>query len=210
MESKSIKILNNTKRYGYYAIKDIPADTIILIENAAVHLYNTRKYHRMLQIIYKIVFESSNKIKEKFMNLLPSEIKNSNFLNYDVLRNDIMCIKDEEIKNKLLSINTKDLLLYSMKYASNAFGTDEPLLLFKGAMFNHSCIPNVKFIQDKNTMYFVTLRNIKLGEELFIYYGTMKISKKEQQKKLLNQYGFKCHCEKCSNSISNSNHIKTY
>jgi len=197
MESKSIKILNNTKRYGYYAIKDIPTDTTILIENATVHLYNKKKYHKMLQIIYKVLFESSNKIKEKFMNLLPYEVKNTKFLSYDILYNDIICLKDEIMKSKLLSINANDLLLYSMKYVSNAFGTDEPLLLFKGAMFNHSCIPNIEFIQRRNSMHFITLRNIKLGEELFIYYGNTNLSKKEHQKKLLNQYGFNCDCEKC-------------
>jgi len=209
--SKSIKLINNSKRYGYYAIQDIPAMSIILIETAKVDLLDNNRYHEMFQILYKIFNNKPQKIKQKFMNLLPSAIKDkcSSLVSYDILRADLMNLEDDTMKKYFLSMNPQELQLYCMKYISNAFGNSEPILLFNGAMFNHSCIPNIKFIQDGNIMYFVTIRDIKSGEELFDNYVNLNLCNQERQKRLISQYGFRCNCNRCE-SVESSRSVDYY
>jgi len=199
--SKSIKLLNNEKRFGYYAIKDIPAMSIILIETAKVDLFNNHRFHEMFQILYKIFNNKSQKIKQKFMNLLPLSLDNrrTSLVDYNILYNDLNKLTDPIMKNYFLSIDPEELQLYCMKYLSNAFGKKDPIILFNGAMFNHSCSPNVKFIQDKNIMYFITVIDIKSGEELFDNYVNLTLSKTVRQNRLFNQYGFRCNCRRCLN-----------
>lgn len=215
-----IKLEKNDKRYGYYAIKDIPKHTIILIEKAAVDLYNEPKYYEMFQILYKVFRDK--KLKSKFSRLLPDTSAGNTLITCEMIKKDLELLDElPEIRAYFLKINAEELLLYCLKYLRNGFGTEEPIILFKGAMMNHSCIPNVIFIQEGNIMYFVTARDIQRGEEICDTYLDITLNKKDRQKRLLDQYGFICRCERCiketrkhKNAVEQiihmSNDIKTY
>lgn len=197
-----IKIEKNDKRYGYYAIKNIPKDTTILVEKAAVDLYNEPKYYEMFQILYKIF--NNKKLKSKFDHLLPRDTKDNKLITSEMIRNDLETLDEiPEIRNYLLKLDPEELQLYCLKYLRNGFGNQEPIILLKGAMFNHSCRPNVVFIQKGNVMHFVTTRDIAKGEELYDSYVDIELPKKDRQKRLLEQYGFICNCDRCT-----SNHKK--
>jgi hypothetical protein len=193
--SKSIKLSKNSKRFGYIATTNIPSNSIILIENAKVDLIGDNRYYEMYQILYKILSEPDSKIYSKFMNLLPD--KYDKYI-IDELCDDIYMLP-EKMQEFFMNIEPEKLNLYCTKYIRNAFGSENPLLLIHGAMFNHSCNPNVTFIQDKNRMYFVTVKEIRKGEELMCHYGDITEPKEKRQKRLLNQYGFICNCDRCCN-----------
>lgn len=200
--SKLIKLEKNDKRYGYYAIKAIPKHSIILVEKAVLDLYNEPKFYEMFQILYKIFH--NKKLKERFCNLLPDNAINNKLFTYDDLKIDLETLcKNSKIRDYLLKIAPEELELYCLKYLRNGFGTEEPLILFHGAMFNHSCIPNVLFIQKGNIMYFITTRDIKEKEELFDSYIDLPLNKKDRRERLLNQYGFICLCERCMKETQN-------
>lgn len=87
---------------------------------------------------------------------------------------------------------------YEDKYKRNAFMfAGYPAILFKGAVFNHSCTPNVHFEPnaDKTQMIFTTTRDILAGEELCDSYTTQCISIGAAHARLKSQYGFTCDCQ---------------
>lgn len=83
------------------------------------------------------------------------------------------------------------------KYKRNAFMfAGYPAILFNGAIFNHSCTPNVHFAPnvEKTLMIFTTTRDILEGEELCDSYTTQCTSIGAAHIRLKSQYGFTCNC----------------
>ena len=73
-----------------------------------------------------------------------------------------------------------------------------PVLLFKGAMMNHSCIPNIIFYEKNNIMYFETLKDVNKNEELTYSYLRNSKNQVEKQNYLIDHYNFICNCKSCS------------
>ncbi|KAK6464821.1 hypothetical protein DFJ63DRAFT_318049 [Scheffersomyces coipomensis] len=69
--------------------------------------------------------------------------------------------------------------------------------------FNHSCDPNLIKKRIKNTLEFVTKRDILPGEEICIDYGRFLDEDVEARRKELKEWFFDCGCEKCNIDLEN-------
>lgn len=131
---------------------------------------------------------------------------------YKSINNIFQNIKNDLIKynlcnqfNNLFPRNIgKNKNYYEQKIIKNAFNFDRknyrnPCILFYGTLFNHSCNPNILFINHNDYMVFYTIYNITKGEQLFIHYIDVNLPLNTRQK-LLQQYGFICTCDKCINN----------
>lgn len=208
--SKSIrKKFFYKKGFGFEAIEDISKNTVIVIETPLIDLFDIDIKHNsiceMLYIIYRSM--NTNKfIKKQFLKLTPYHLENNKpIVQYKDLYKCINDLCDDKIKSYFKSLDKNELLLYTLKYSRNAFGyyiknRRVPVILFHGAIFNHSCVPNVIFFAKDNKMYFVTTRDIKKGEEICDSYIDLALNKSERQNRLLNQYGFLCQCQRCKSN----------
>lgn len=162
----------NEHNKGFVANMNIPKYTVILVE----------KPHKIYKTLDKMVSDMKEDIKkykleQQFQNLYPRNL-------------------EEDDKN-----------YYYEKIIKNAFDFDrkkhtKPCLLFYGAIFNHSCYPNVLFTSFNEFMIFYTIRDIKKGEELTDHY--IDVNKpRDIRKELLEQYEFTCNCQKCLDGDNN-------
>lgn len=85
-------------------------------------------------------------------------------------------------------------------FRTNAYNTKDKIGLFpKIARINHSCRPNTSYYWSDglNKRIVYATRKIKQGEEFFVSYIPLLLSRTERQKRL-DRYGFKCSCEACA------------
>lgn len=73
------------------------------------------------------------------------------------------------------------------------------------SLLNHSCSPNVISIFDRNKFIVRAGKSLECGSELNYCYGphVNRMSKKDRQQRLKEQYFFTCQCECCSKNIEN-------
>jgi SET domain-containing protein len=113
------------------------------------------------------------------------------------LQKEINNCHNNKIKKYLLKFDIDILYIYYYKIIFNAFDMYKtPVLLFNGATMNHSCFPNIYFYECNNAMIFITLSNIKKGDELtysYLRHVNYKTNE-EKHKYLLNHYNFECNC----------------
>ena len=111
------------------------------------------------------------------------------------------CVEESEvvILNDIDSkmIESTDLNMYSFAWKSGS-----AIALGKGSLFNHSKTPNVTYFNDyeDKVIYFIAIRDIKKGEQLFIDYGydpikERAVTKKNRQR---NIDFFCCECRRGS------------
>lgn len=91
----------------------------------------------------------------------------------------------------------------------NAFGIWSPLLqdeyqeylgfgLYpRASFFNHSCSPNLLKTREGSGIKFTALKDIEVGQEMFINYGSIKEPDFQIRRKLLSEWFFQCGCEQC-------------
>ena len=65
--------------------------------------------------------------------------------------------------------------------------------------FNHACEPNCEAEEDNGRIFFVTLRNIKAGEELFFDYGLMIEAR--YTARLKKEFACYCGSKKCRGTM---------
>ncbi|KAI4643466.1 uncharacterized protein J4E78_009936 [Alternaria triticimaculans] len=85
-------------------------------------------------------------------------------------------------------------------FRNNAYNTGDQVGLFpKIARINHSCRPNTSYYWSEklNKRIVYATRKIKAGEEFFVSYISLLLSREDRQKQL-DRYGFQCHCEACA------------
>ena len=196
----SITYDNKNDNYQIKAKQPIKKGTIILKEVPKYNLFNQKQIDRTIEMLYLML---KNESDINIINLYPR--KRINLLNNTspYLINLIKYINkypNDKIKKYLLGIDINKLYQYYYKYLFNAFDMHStPVLLFKGAMMNHSCIPNVIFYEKNYIMHFETLRDINKNEELTYSYlrNSNVISKIDRMNYLIDHYNFKCLCELC-------------
>lgn len=193
------------KGYGIIAVKDIKPNEVLIIDDiVTIDIKKPEQiYSDIFQLLYKVLNDSI--LTKKFMMLYPKNTSNCN------IKLDIHTIMIElnkvKLYNKLMyeyfttNFTQNELLLYTMKYTCNAFQYKDglPSFLFTGRLLNHSCLPNVIFncMEDTNKMVFVSIKHIKKGEEVCDNYVNILDSVEQRKKRLLEQYGFECNCERC-------------
>lgn len=153
---------------GYFSNSYIPKNTIILVE----------KPFKIYKSIDKMLDNIENDLKKyklvnKFNMLYPRDLNN----NY---------------KDYYLEKICKNAFNFNRKTYSN------PCILFNGAIFNHSCDPNVLFVNKGDSMIFYTIKDIEKGEELYDHYIDVNLPFMERKELLYKNYGFVCKCERCN------------
>ncbi|KAH7131810.1 hypothetical protein B0J11DRAFT_208876 [Dendryphion nanum] len=90
-------------------------------------------------------------------------------------------------------------------FRTNAYETDSSVGLFpRIARINHSCRPNAAYYwsTELNKRIVYATRTIAEGEEIFVSYIPLLLTREERQQRL-NRYGFTCTCSACSQSTHN-------
>lgn len=184
------KIKTFGKQRSVIALNIIPKDTILFEEEVAFCVNkNSDKWYEDI-LMYELAHN-----KDKFEDLMPKSF-DKYIITDGIFTRDCKRIIDPDITEE-------DLTLYYNKIIRNAFKVNKTKasILYKGRMFNHSCVPNVQFetITKKNKMFmrFATSRYIKKGEELYDNYFDIDLPYKKRQEISQTYYGFKCQCEKC-------------
>lgn len=191
---EKVKIPN--KGYGYVATKNIGENTIVLIDQSVVNIGSADCTHVLASIL-----SMCDKTRQRFDSLVP-HFKDEYFYEVETV------ISHKHIRKEDLF----DMKLLIEKYKRNAFNLDnshstiKPAILLDGAIFNHSCDPNISFTCKDSKMYFFSNRDIVKGEELCISYIDVMQNHVERKKQLLSRYGFVCGCELC---VSRKNIDKT-
>lgn len=223
IDTRIKKVKLGKKGFGFIATEFIPKNTVILSEYPSFKIDGYKSSEiEIFELLYVILTSSKKEYKKKFMKYLPKTIDNN--LNFYVKK-----IKEEfnnlKLKNYQMynyfvtNYDINEIVLFSLKYICNAFDFFEegPIILLNGSIFNHSCNPNIIFGKSigkspennkSSKMNFITIRDINKGEELQNCYINIFESTKERKKKLLNQYGFNCECDKCDTKIFNDQVLK--
>ena len=198
------KVYINGKGYGFITSKDIPKYMIILIDESIISCELTKDADINLTIIY-LIMNLPDKEKIKQFEMLRPHSNDNNFIGINI-KNDIKKCRNTKIKSFLQRQNTDTIKLYLEKYKRNAFNLNNlydingiiiPGILLNGAIFNHSCDPNISFTYSNSKMYFFTNRDIKKGEELCDSYIDISMSCTDRQLALDKRYGFICNCDVC-------------
>jgi len=200
------KIYLPDKGYAYIAINHIPPNTII-IKETPITIKDENIISDIFQLLYTI-FNSSNEIINKFKKLLPRTLDH-----YQVNKNKITEeLNKIKLNNSMLynffldNFTLNEIYLYCAKYSCNAFDYQgKPAILFNATILNHSCLPNVIFGKENNQICFITIRDIKKGEEIYDNYIDITLTRTERQRQLKEQYGFVCHCVRCVEYNSTQN-----
>jgi hypothetical protein len=72
----------------------------------------------------------------------------------------------------------------------------------KGAIFNHSCSPNVQKKHKDRAIEFWTSTSVNGGDQLFISYGNVTEPVDVRRERMLQNYFFQCHCARCRHELS--------
>lgn len=133
----------------------------------------------------------------KFPWMLSSHLQVYNFL-YNTLPTPILPSLTPDLFRSLLG-----------RDAANAFGiwqlpvTSESELLGSSlyplaSFFNHSCSHSIDKVRKGRTLGFVTNKNVKKGDQLYINYGMYsELPRSTRQETLKDQWFFECMCDKC-------------
>lgn len=193
---KKTTIIN--KGTGFIAVKDIPINTIIIKELPFTIQY---PFHSdMFQLLYNIFTHHDINITKQFKALSPKNLSNYIIDKTSILQ-ELTRLKllDSHIYNFFIeSFSTEDILLYCAKYICNGFNIDnKPAILFNGTLLNHSCLPNVIFKFDGIYVIFMSIIDIKAGEEICDNYIDITQTKEKRKHLLKTRYGFDCACARC-------------
>ena len=69
------------------------------------------------------------------------------------------------------------------------------------AFLNHSCNPNCIAVFSGSKCDIRSIRDIELGEELYISYTELMRPQSVRREKLMKQYYFDCRCSRCLNEM---------
>jgi len=128
----------------------------------------------------------------------------------------MLCLRITDLGADLASLGGAQARLMLQRDASNGMGIlakkgpDEPPSLRAGclygtcSMINHACSPNVArfdYFDDPGTgnmqVHVRALSDLQAGTELRMNYLSILVGVKERQERLLDEYGFKCECDRC-------------
>lgn len=216
IDNRITKTYIKGKGMGYVATVDIPANTILLKEKPSYKTDNKR--NNLLELIYIIINDDNKSKINNFKKYYPKKLDNRITLFEANLKYELELLKKSDIKkyNYLIeNCSKEELQLNYMKCIQNGFmhALYGSIILLNGSIFNHSCDPNVLFGNNGDETIFITIRDIKKGEELCNSYISIYLDREKRQKTLLNQYGFICKCTRCINNndlnIDRINKIKT-
>ncbi len=201
-DCRIVRTLIRDKGYGFIASKFIKAGEVVLQEKPILRL-SVGKDSGMLRSVYCLSMSRNKEDWKGFMQLSPVDIGLEEAELVDrLIEMDYKCLKKQRLGHQYVRLkqlyDEHDLRLLCLKYIRNAFNYgDDVAILLKGAVFNHSCCPNVIYRVVEGCMHYIAARDIRVGEELCDHYGSLSEDKVTRQKRLLKFYGFWCDCERC-------------
>lgn len=143
-----------------------------------------------------------NERGEHFFKATNDEIVKANnrmvdtFLKRDKFAEFFSTNDDKKFLSEILLKNTRIVLTncFPFGYKAQSANGIFPFL----SLLNHSCDPNVTFIQD-NEIYLVVRKVVKPGEQLFYHYSQPFFTSdlKSRQTMLRQNFFFDCKCEAC-------------
>lgn len=74
-------------------------------------------------------------------------------------------------------------------------------LYLESSNFDHSCVPNATTIFSGTYLEIRAIKEIHLGEKIYINYVDLKNDSATRQKSLSRQYYFKCNCSRCNSDF---------
>lgn len=193
--------------FGYLATENIKKNTIVIREKP-LFLLEKSSVSDIFEMLNLIIRADNNKI-DKYLELTP-HILPSSILNESIQTElNIFKRKSDQLYNFITSkLEYDDILIWCHKYIRNAFLVkDKVMILEKGTVFNHSCIPNVIFGMRGGQVIFITTRDILKGEQLFDTYIDITDTRRKRRDRLSKQYGFDCQCDRCTVSEKKYNII---
>ena len=171
------------KGLGVFAAHNLETGSIIMRETPIITIkppdHTPGTGYPMSKISQLVHAEYNNLSKEEQEEVLS--------LTYSVLQNDI-------------AKYGTNLDILGLIFRNNAYDTGSEIGLFpKIARINHSCRPNAAYYWNEklNKRLVYATRDIEEGEEIFVSFISLLMTRKERQKKLA-RYGFTCTCPACS------------
>lgn len=197
------KVLINEKGFGFIAIENISKNTILIKEKPSFKIKEKEIFCDMFQLLYEIFTSNDSKKKKKFVSYRPVNLSDMFFdkklieIQFGKLKNNNKGIKIYNFFKQNYSLD--EIILFCGKYIQNAFSIKKwgPIILLNASYFNHSCLPNVIFGRIDDYVEFITVKDIKKGEEICNNYIDILIEDSKRNQNLFNQYGFKCNCCRC-------------
>lgn len=222
--SQSVQIVSDSGYYKVLATQDIPKGAIVLA-GINQHIHNSCDNYNFiddpaLDLVYKMIKSGEDQLFPRqgdtfFLDPYYVKIMNNTIRKFTSDNTK----KSKQIKKFFDLLDTDTLTRFYAKFVFNAFSIDRKADTRTGqtkiqgsainvmaARVNHSCLPNVRFYprlkNSKEYIEFMTIRNIKAGEELFNSYlqnnpsgPTMSTEQRQEYLKL--HYDFRCECSKC-------------
>lgn len=187
----------DNKGLGTIALKNIEPNTLIFSEKSNIIISKKSKKYEAIIIKFVYLLLNNKKIKNMFSLCCPHEL-DENCISEVKILNIIKNLTNLSTQQFLLNFNVSDLVLCYEKVKRNVFESDDKMFfVFNGTKFNHSCVPNIYYYFDHDTLTlsFYSNKKILSGEELVISY----ISENMSKSCLVSTYGFTCKCPKCQN-----------
>ena len=188
------------KGSGLFAIKDIPAYSLILSDYALVGLFGSEN---LLELLTKY-------------KALPEEHR----VEFDTLSKFSNAERDASLAQKLRQRSYTDaevgrMVEVSQRFLANAFNVSDedaaaelklrpgqlPLrraIFGRIARINHSCVPNAHahYEPGSKSQVLYSLRSLEAGEEIVISYFDITLPRDQRQVKA-KTWGFNCMCQAC-------------
>lgn len=80
-------------------------------------------------------------------------------------------------------------------------------LFLLGSLIEHNCEPNIHTSSTGTTLFVHAIDAISKGDSIAMSYTRMYMPTSVRQQHLLNYYGFKCACKKCSDPDTVCDHF---
>ena len=199
------------KGFGIIATKNLKRFTIILTDVSIINksvIYDAETHNEAeiieLYMVAHLLNPENVDAMTKFSKLSPHTL-DEHVISKKEISKRIDGLKNKKIKDLLSQHTIDNIRLCVEKYKRNAFNIDNthktivPGIFVNGAIFNHSCDPNISFIYFNDMMYYFLNRDVTRGEELTDSYIDVACSREVRQIVLLDRYNFVCECNTCTN-----------
>lgn len=166
---------------GVFAVHHLETGSIIMREPAVIRFKRPDISKRSGYPIAEV----TQIVRKEFEKLSPKEQAEIIGLTYHAKPGEL-----EEVNGDALGLI----------FRTNAYNTGNDFGIFpKIARINHSCRPNAAYYWSEtlNKRVIYATRDILEGEEIFVSYIPLTMSREERQKRL-NRYGFRCACSACA------------
>jgi hypothetical protein len=173
------------KGFGAFARKDIPRGTRLISEKPLLEVVTDDDNNFKPEPTFELWKKLPKSKQVEYASLHPSERMRQTILSKLIPRG----------KEGMPFVVANVIANLGAIYAANGFG---PAVYKSASRFNHSCTPNCNQSPSDVTgeMGIHTVRDIKAGEELTVYYVDPEQPQEARQRRL-DDYEFLCKCSAC-------------